>query len=228
MENLNARARVAGLLYLIVVVTGIFSIMYVPQQLIDWNNSSITFQNISSRQLWFRYGIFGHIICYSSFLLLPLALYQLLHKVHKEAAFLMVILAVVSVPISFMNISNKFTILNIMNDVHYQATFSAEQLQTQVMFYLNQYESGILLISLFWGLWLLPFGYLVYKSNFLPKFFGVLLMLGCFGYIMNFIGNIIISDYSDLGISKYLSMPASIGEIGICLWLLIFGAKKMV
>lgn len=61
----------------------------------------------------------------------------------------MVILAVVSVPISFMNISNKFTILNIMNDVHYQATFSAEQLQTQVMFYLNQYESGILLISLF-------------------------------------------------------------------------------
>jgi Domain of unknown function (DUF4386) len=72
---------------------------------------------------------------------------------------------------------------------------------------------------------LFPFGYLVFKSDFLPKILGVLLMLGCFGYLINFTGYTLISGYSKMGISFYISLPASIGEIGTCLWLLITGAK---
>jgi hypothetical protein len=81
------------------------------------------------------------------------------------------------------------------------------------------------IVHIFSGLWLFPFGYLVFKSSFLPKFLGVLLMLGCFGYLINFLGNTLIPDYSTLGISSYIRLPASIGEIGTCLWLLIMGAK---
>jgi len=65
----------------------------------------------------------------------------------------------------------------------------------------------------------------VFKSGFLPKPLGILLMLGCFGYLINFMGNTLIADYSKLGISFYISLPASIGEIGTCLWLLIMGTK---
>ena len=80
-------------------------------------------------------------------------------------------------------------------------------------------------IHVFSGLWLFPFGYLVYQSKFLPKIFGVLLMLGCFGYLINFMGETLMANYSKLGIGFYISLPASIGEIGICLWLLIVGCR---
>ncbi len=63
------------------------------------------------------------------------------------------------------------------------------------------------MVSIFWGLWLFPFGYLVYKSGYIPKLFGVLLMLGCFGYLTNFLGNFLVEDYTRIGIAKYISLP---------------------
>ncbi|MGE0021120.1 MAG: DUF4386 domain-containing protein [Draconibacterium sp.] len=99
-------------------------------------------------------------------------------------------------------------------------------MHSQVLFYTEQYYQGMRLIHIFSGLWLFPLGYLVFKSNILPKILGILLILGCFGYLLNFVGYTLISNYSGLGISSYISLPASIGEIGICLWLLFIGAKE--
>lgn len=218
----NKIARVAGLLYLIVVLTGIFSLAYVPSKLIVWDNPVTTFNNIKASETLFRFEIVSGLVCYCFFLLLPIALYKLLKPVNRFYAKLMVLLAVISVPISFINIQNKFAVLSIITET----TSINDQSYSQVMFYLNQYDHGILMVSIFWGLWLLPFGYLVFKSGFLPKFLGILLMLGCFGYLINFLGNSLVSDYSTIGISKYISIPASLGEIGTCLWLLLVGIKK--
>ena len=218
-------ARIAGLIYLIVVLTGIFSLMYVPSKIFVTGNAVLTYQNIVSSETLFRLGIVSGLLCYTFFLFLPLVLYKLLYPVNKNHAILMVILAVTSVPISFINIQNKFAILSLISRSGYPDVFSAAQIQSQVLFYLDQYDNGILIVSIFWGLWLFPFGYLVYKSGILPKVLGILLMLGCFGYLINFLGNTLISDYSTLGISSYISLPASLGEIGTCLWLLIAGAK---
>ena len=218
-------ARKAGLLYLVIVLTGIFSLGYVPSKLIVWDNPSSTFHNIVSSELLFRLGIFGGLLCYTFFLFLPVVLYKLLKPVNEKYAKLMVLLAIVSVPISFINIQNKFTILSLISNPDYLKIFSTDQLQSQVLFYLNQYESGIRIVSIFWGLWLFPFGYLVLKSGFLPKILGILLMLGCLGYLINFVGYSLVSNYSKIGISSYISLPASLGEIGTCLWLLIMGAK---
>lgn len=218
-------ARIAGALYLVVVLTGIFSLAYVPSKLIVWDNPSSTFHKIVSSEMLFRLGIVSGLICYTFFLFLPAVLYKLLKPVNENHAKLMVLLAVVSVPISFINIQNKFAVLSLISSPDYLKVFSTDQLQSQVLFYLNQYDNGILIVSIFWGLWLFPFGYLVFRSGFLPKILGILLMLGCFGYLINFIGNTLSSNYSKLGISSYISLPASIGEIGTCLWLLIMGAK---
>ena len=225
MTSNKKSARIAGLIYLLVVLTGIFSLAYVPSKLIVWDNPVTTFNNIKTSETLFRFGIVSSLVCYVFFLLLPVALYKLLKPVNEFYAKLMVLLAVISVPISFINIQNKFAVLSIINGEHFK-TFTNEQLQSQVMFYLNQYDNGILMVSVFWGLWLFPLGYLVYKSGILPKVLGVLLMLGCLGYLINFLGNSLIADYSSFGISKYISKPASFGEIGICLWLLIMGAKE--
>ncbi|KXH79115.1 DUF4386 domain-containing protein [Chryseobacterium kwangjuense] len=226
MTTENKTARLAGLLYLIVVLTGLFSLMYVPSKLIVWEDPALTFQQISHSSQLFRLSIAGSMICYISFTLLPLVLYRLLKEVNGTYAKLMVILALISVPISFLNLQTKFSVLTIVEGAGYLKAFNSEQLQSHVMFLLNSYNKGILIVQIFWGLWLFPFGYLVYKSGFLPKILGIFLMLGCLGYILNVLGRTIIPDFSDYAISAYITLPASIGEIGTCLWLLIAGVKN--
>jgi hypothetical protein len=226
MTSNKKTARIAGLIYLGVVLTGLFSLMYVPSKIIVWDNATSTFNTISSNQNLFRLGIVSGLACYTFFLFLPMVLYKLLKPVNDSYAKLMVILAILSVPIYFINVQNEFTILSLVSGSNYLKGFSTEQVQSMVMLYLDQYENGMRIVHIFSGLWLFPFGYLVFKSGFLPKFLGILLMLGCFGYLTNFIGNTLVSNYSEMGVGSYLQLPASMGEIGICLWLLIIGIKN--
>jgi hypothetical protein len=218
-------ARVAGFLYLIVVLTGMFSLLYVPSKLIVWSNAAETFNNIVASETLFRLGIFAGIICYTAFLLLPFVLYTLLNAVNKTHAVAMVILAVISVPISLVNLLNKFAVLTLISKADYLKHLNTGELQSQVLLNLEHYNNGIDLASIFWGLWLFPFGYLVFKSGFLPKILGIFLMAGCFGYLIKFTGSFLFPGYSALGISSYISLPSAIGEIGICLWLLIVGIR---
>jgi hypothetical protein len=226
MDSNKRIARIAGLIYLGVVLNGLFSLMYVPSKLFASENASLTFQNIVSSESLFRFGIVSGLLCYGFFLFLPLQLYKLFKPVDENYAKLMVLLAVVVVPMYFINVQNEFAILSLIGTSSNFYGLSAEQIQSQVLLCLEQYDNGMRVIHIFSGLWLFPFGYLVFKSGFLPKAFGILLMLGCFGYLINFIGNTLDSEYSKIGISFYLSLPASLGEIGICLWLLIMGAKE--
>ncbi|WP_153398985.1 DUF4386 domain-containing protein [Chryseobacterium vaccae] len=226
MNTPNKTARLAGFIYLIVMAAGFFSLMYVPSQLINWEDSRITFQNISSSPQLFRLGIAGSMICYIAFMLLPLVLYRLLKNVNETHARLMVIFALMSVPISFLNLQSRFSVLTIIEGADYLKGVNAEQLQSQVMLLLNSYNKGILIVQMFWGLWLLPFGYLVYKSGFLPKFLGVFLILGCVGYVANVFARTLIPDFSAYPVSSYITLPASIGEIGTGLWLLILGVRN--
>lgn len=219
-------ARISGLLYLVVVLTGIFSLQYVPGKLIVWDDATQTFNNIVSSPTLFRAGIVSGLVCYTFFLILPWTLYILLKQVNEYQARLMAILASVSVPIAFTTIQHKYSVLSLLSGEAYLSTFSNDQLQAMVMFELNQYDNGMLIGQVFWGLWLLPFGYLVFKSGILPKVLGVLLMVGCFGYLINFLGHSLMSDFSNLGIASMVQLPASLGEVGICLWLLIMGAKN--
>jgi hypothetical protein len=159
-------------------------------------------------------------------LILPLALYKLLNSIHQTYAKLMLVLAMVSVPMALLNIQNQYNVLSLISGEKYLKVFPSEQLQAQVLLYFNHYDNGHLIASVFFGLWLFPFGYLVYKSGFLPKILGIFLMLGCFSYLINFAGYTLFADYSAFGISSYIQIPASIGEIGICLWLLIVGVKE--
>jgi hypothetical protein len=208
------------------VLAGIFSLAYVPSKLIDWNDAAKTYTNIQASETLFRLGIVAGIICYTAFLLLPFALYKLLHAVNRDIAITMVVLTTASVPFSLYNLLHKVNVLTLIGKEAFQQTMSIEQKQIQVLQELVYYNNGVELISVFWGLWLLPFGYLVYKSGFLPKILGILLMAGCFGYLVNFLGGFLIPQYGSLGIAKFISLPATFGEIGACLWLLIIGIKK--
>ena len=215
-------ARIAGLLYLIVVLTGFLSLMYVPNKLIVWDDALLTYQNITASETLFRLGIISGLANYLFLLILSLVLYKLLKEVNANLSKLMVIFVLLSVSIFFVNVQNQLTVLSLINS----NIFSAEQIHTQVLFHLDQFESRMSIVHIFSGLWLLPLGYLVFKSKFLPKLIGVILILGCFGYLMDFAGHTLIKSYSKMGLSLFAIIPSAIGEIGLCLWLLIMGVKQ--
>lgn len=218
-------ARLAGFLYLVVIVTGMFSLVYVPQKLIDWNNCKATFNNVIASPLLFRLGIYSSILCYTAFTFLSLALYSLLKTVNESHARTMVILALLSVPLSFNNLQHKYAALTLVGKEQFLLDVPIEDLQIKLLFSLHQYDDGILLATVFWGLWLFPFGLLVYQSGFMPKFLGVLLMTGCLGYLINFTGNTLIENYLQTGIGKYIAILPAVAEIGTCFWLLFFALK---
>ncbi len=223
MLSKNKLARLSGLLYLIVVVTGIFSLMYVPSKLIVENNAATTVANIIGSEFLFRLGIVSGLIEGVFFLLLPLALYQLLKSVNKHYALLMVAFAVISVPIGISNMFKLVDVLSLLSNTDYLKVITVDQLHAQVMFFINSYNNGNLIDELFWGLWLFPFGYLVFKSEFLPRLLGVSLMLGCFGYLIDFCAKFL---FAVTEVPDFIGWPASFGEIGICLWLLIVGVRE--
>lgn len=227
MTSRNNTARVAGILYLMMIIGGIISLAYIPSQLIVQESASKTFENITNSEFLFRIGIVSGIITFLIHILLPLVLYKLFHGINKFQANLMVIFSLISVTIYFVNVLNKFSILTLINKTDYLEKLGETQVQTQVMFHIDSYNNGIQISQIFWGLWLFPFGYLVYKSGFLPKLLGILLMTGCFGYLILFFGRFLYSDFNNTIISEYVSYPATLGEFGICLWLLIMGTNKL-
>lgn len=226
MNKSKSAAITAGFLYLVVIITGMFSLAYVPKKLIDWNDAAHTFNSIRASAFLFRLGIYSSVVCYLAFTFLPLYLYRLLKTVRISHALAMVILALLSVPLSIYNLQHSYTILTLIGKEPFITSIAMTDLQNTLQFSLHQYYNGIQLASLFWGLWLFPFGMLVYKSGFAPRLLGILLMLGCAGYLVNFTGNTLIENYGAIDIEKYMSLLPAIAELSTCGWLLFYGLKK--
>jgi hypothetical protein len=217
--NPNRIARVAGILYLIIFCLGIFAELFVRQSLIVPGDAATTVNNIMASESLFRISLVSDLIRHTFLILLPLVLYQLLKPVGKNIALLMVIFALAGVPIALLNMLNHFAALLLLSGADYLTAFEADQLHAQVMFFLDLYEYGAF-IPQFLGLWLLPLGYLVFKSGFLPRILGILLMIGCFGYVTDAVLFFLFASSA-----ATLSLFAFIGELLFALWLLIKGVN---
>ena len=225
MGTNQTTARVAGLLYLIVVLTGMFNLLYLPSRFTVEGNVAATLDNIAAAPDLYGYGIAAGVVCYTAFLLLPFVLHALLGHVDRRVAVVMVAFAVVSVPISLVALGHKLDVLALLAADRF-ATIDGAQLRAQAAFALESYRSGMQISQVFWGLWLLPFGWLVFRSGLLPKVFGILLMAGCFGYLVNIIAGSLWDGYAQSTLASVVSIPSGLGEIGICLWLLVFGVRN--
>ena len=217
-------ARVAGLLYLLVVASGFFHLLYVPSRLLVPGNAAATVGHLLAGETLFRLGILGGLVCYTAFLVLPVALYRLLAPVQPTGALLMLVLAAASVPLSFANMLNKMAILPLLQVAAHGGSEAAAA-HNQIMQYLQRYHEGNAVAQIFWGLWLLPLGYLLIKSGFVHRALGWLLLAGGAGYLLDFGANLLWPAYPQLGLSSWLTLPAGLGEIGTCLWLLLVGVR---
>jgi len=213
-------ARVAGFLYLTLLPLGIFGILYVPSILIVPGDAATTANNILASESLFRLSIVSALTVQIVNMLVVLLLYKLLKPVNKNIALLMVIFLLVAVPIAMLNELNQFATLLLLSGADYLTVFTADQLQALVPLFLDLHEHGINIAGIFWGLWLFPMGYLVFKSGFLPKILGVLLMIGCFGYLIDSATFFLLPNF-DATISQF----TFIGELLLPLWLLIKGVN---
>jgi hypothetical protein len=212
-------ARFAGLVYAVNIATGVFSLAYAPARLFAGGTDAEIVRRLAADETLLRLLIAAEIACYVAFLVLPLALYKLLAKTGPWAAMLMTALAVSSVPFGFANVTHLLEILRIVDGG------VAEAAQSSVMAALDRYESGLFVQSIPWGLWLVPFGYLVFRCGFLPRILGLLLILRAIGYIAHFFGRLLFEGYDASGLERIFMAPG-IAEILTCLWLLLMGARR--
>jgi len=224
MDSNMRTARTAGLMYLIVVVGGMFGLLYIPSQVVVRGDALATATNIQAHESLFRFGIATGLITETVFFLLPFVLYKLLRQVDKTLAGLMVALCIASVPFAFSSMTHDLDILTLLSGAEFLKAFTTEQLHAQVMLALKASGHAALLAELFWGLWLLPFGWLVFRSGFLPRFLGVFLIVNGFAYLALCFTGRLIPQHNDL--VARITFPALFGEMAIMLWLLIMGAKE--
>jgi Domain of unknown function (DUF4386) len=223
MNSTKKAARLAGLLYLLVSIPFPFCVIYIPSILIVPGDAPATANNIRASELLFRVGLVGELICTVGFIFVVFALYRLLKGVNKTQASLMVTLFVVSVPISFISVLNKVAALTLLSRPNFLAVFDPRQLDALAMAFLDWHGSAIVLAQIFWGIWLIPFGLLVFKSGFLPRILGVFLIIACFGYLSDSFTTLLFPAYVHI-VSRY-AMVLNFGELPIIFWLLIMGAK---
>jgi len=220
MKSIQKSARIAGFLYLLLVPLGIFGMLYIPNTLFVPDDIATTVSNIRANQRLFQASIVAALVTQLVQIFVVLYLYRILKPVNKNHALLMVIFILVAVPIAMLNELNQFAVLLLLNGTSLLGSFSTEQIYALVELFLELRSSGIFIAQLFWGLWLFPMGYLIFKSGFLPKLIGLLLIVACFGYLAD---SFIFFFVPDFGIT--FSEFTFLGELLITLWLLIKGVN---
>ena len=225
MDTIQRKARYAGLLYLLLALTAPLGLMYVPGKLLVDGDATATAELIRASPGLLRAGIASELVHQAIAVFLVLALYRLFRPVDEHQAKLVVILgALVSVPIVFDNVLNEIAALALLGGADYLAVFSRPQLDALAYLFYRLHGKGITVASIFWGLWLLPFGVLVIRSRFIPRLFGYLLWIAGAAYLVDAFVTLVLPQYVEQ-VSPVTGMLV-MAEVPIIFWLAIRGAKE--
>ena len=219
----NKTARMAGFLYFIYMVIHVFADVIGRSKIIVYGDAATTAQNMMASAWQFRIGFISDLIAAVLFLLAAWALYGLLKPVNKNLALLFLLLNLGGVAVQCF--SDLFLVASqmLVSGADYLTVFQADQLQALSMLSLYVYKSGFMAAQIFYGAWLFPLGYLVFKSGFLPKILGIVLMAHCAFWLMTFLQFFLFPGFDAI---TYVSYPLGfIAEFGLSLWLMIMGVK---
>jgi hypothetical protein len=211
------------LLYLVGSIPGFFALLYVPSKLMVHGNPTATAHNIAASETLYRLGIVADLAGQTIFIFVALALYQLLKSVNQRHALLMLVLLLVSIPIAFVNELNSVAALALARGADFLSQFDEPQRIALMRLFLSMRGAGFDVAGVFWGLWLYPLGLLVYRSGFIPRILGILLMVACFAYLANSFTALVLPQY-EAAVARWMS-PIQLAEMLFMLWLLIMGAR---
>jgi hypothetical protein len=222
MNSINKTARIAGFLYLVYFPVHILSDA-MRDKFIVWGDAAATAGNILARPGLFTLTGVGDLLAAALFGLAAWGLYVLLRPVDKHLALLFLLLNLVGVGIHSLSGLNQFGALLLLQRPDYLSVIPADQLRALAMFFLDLREKGFLMAQLFFGAWLFPLGYLVFRSGFLPRVLGIVLMVHCCTWLSFVFLSFLFPSFTAI---SYVSYPLGfIAEVGLTLWLLVMGAK---
>ena len=216
--SLRTAAKVAGFSRLISMI-GIFG-LFVLSSLIVPTNAETTANNIIANELLFRFGISSLLIMFILDVVMALALYVLLKPVNRSLSLLAAWFSLMHVAIAGGALVNHFSVLQLLSGADYLTVFETGQLHAQVMLFLNSFDYGFLIGMVFFSLHLIVLGYLVFKSGYIPRILGVLLIIASLGYLIDSFGRFLLPNF-DAPILQF----TGIGELIFALWLVFKGAK---
>ena len=218
-------ARSAGVLYLVIFVSGIFAQFFVRQSLIAPGDGATTVSNILASESLFRLGIAGDLLMLISDVALALLFYVLFKPVDNALSLMAALFRLTQAAIIGSSLVNLFYVLNLLGAANAATIWGAEQLYDQIMLYLDAHAIGYSIAMVFFGINCLIFGYLVFKSRYVPRILGVLLLIAGLAYLTDSFAQVLLTDYAAYkALFEAVAIPlAVIGEFATCLWLLVKG-----
>lgn len=218
--SLRKAAIVAGFGLLIMIIPAIFANFFVLASLIVPGDAATTANNIMANELLFRTAICSFIIVIILDLVVAWALYVFLKQVNKSLSLLAAWFRLVYATIFGISLLNLFFVLQLLSGADYLTVFETAQLHAQVMLFLNAFDYGWHIGFVFFGLHLFVLGYLVFKSGYIPRILGVLLIIASLGYLIDSFGKFLLPNYD-----ATISLFTFIGELIFPFWLLLKGGK---
>jgi uncharacterized protein DUF4386 len=219
-------ARIAGVLYLFVAIFGGFAEGFVDPKMYVAGNAAATTGNVVANAGLVRLSVVAHLLDSAFFVFVALTLYVLLKHVHASVARAMVVLVALAAGILCLNAVFQFEGLRVATDSSYAAAFGTAGSSALVLLLLDIHNYGTLAAQVFFGLWLVPMGYLAYKSlGLFPKWLGVLLIVGGVCYLIDLLALFLVPDFAK-AIHPFVGViPTAIAEVSLLVYLLVVGVK---
>jgi Domain of unknown function (DUF4386) len=218
------RARIAGVLYLLVGIFGGFAQGFVYPTMYVAGDAASTVGNLLANSGLVRLGVVADFVDNTIWVFLALVLYRLLKHVNKSVASAMVVLVAIGAGITMLNAVFEFEALRVATGAVNLAGLGAPGSNALALLLVDAQHYGLLIASIFFGLWLVPLGYLAYKSGWFPKALGVGLIVGGACYLVDMLAAFLLPDIGK-AISGYVTIPSAIAEVSMVLYLLVIGVK---
>jgi hypothetical protein len=217
-------ARIAGVLYLLVGIFGGFAQGFVYPKIYVAGDAAATAANLVANAGLVRLGVVADFFDNTIWVFLALILYRLLKDVNKSVANAMVVLVAIGAGITLLNAVFEFEGLRVATGAVNLAGFGAAGSNALALLLIDAQHYGLLIASIFFGLWLVPLGYLAYKSGWFPKALGVGLIVGGACYLVDMLAAFLVPDVGK-AIHGYVTIPSAIAEVSMVLYLLVIGVK---
>jgi hypothetical protein len=222
-NSIKKTARLAGLLYFVMSIIMVFGSLYAPRAFIVNGDPAATAHRIIEGERMYRMTILASLVGQILFIVVAMTLYQLFRGVDRWLARLMAVLVCVGVTGDLVVLANRMAPLDLLIGNNFLSVFTRPQREALSLGFLYLGGNLSVLLTAFWGLWLVPFGILTIKSGFFPKILGVLLLLAGVGYMVTCLAFFVA--HAEMNRIRQIMMPLYFGELPIIIWLLVVGAR---
>src|SRR5947207_2377225 len=223
IKSLKKQSRKAAILYFLNAIPAPFALLYVPSVLIVRGNAIATANNVRDSEALLRLGMAGELFSSTVVIFAVLAFYSLFKAVSGKHAQAMLVLMLISVPISYLNVLNDLAAITFARGPEFLSSFAQPQRDAVVLFFLRLHSQGLVLAQVFWGLWLFPFGILIWRCGFIPRILGVFAIIAGCGYVIISSASLFLP--ASAGVINQYATILEAGELSF-IWLLIWGAKN--